>query len=278
MVVLFAYTIFVYVRCVQTNVDEGRSNLEKMYMKFMAVYMSLGVVPNLAVILNKDIIPAFNNSLLKFSADFEVAYFKKPSTVLTIQKITTRLLGSLYYSCLCVTILMTMNGILRPNSPEQLASVFDTNSKALNIVSAVFYGYIECIYRAATSKNYTNSNKVPGLKCIGVLAIVGCSYAGVRMDGIPAYAFGYLGVVILSFLAVLLSYFGEFHHRSSKFLLELKMTGHRVAEKNWMRKYAQAMPPLKAVMRSHYFIDRPMVLNFANIILLQSCNFLLANP
>jgi hypothetical protein len=147
MIVALTYTLFVYFRCLLTEIDADKGNGEKMYMRLMAAQMSLALVVHANVIIHRKLIPLYVNHCHELALLFERKYLKSRARVPLIVTLTGWTLQAAYTTCIYFTILMTVNALMRPTSPEQPASVFASKPTIpIRIGSACFMCYIDCLY------------------------------------------------------------------------------------------------------------------------------------
>ncbi|CAG7731634.1 unnamed protein product [Allacma fusca] len=337
LVFAFIYALYVLLRCLQVSLDSDSTYFQKINMRVMAAYFSLSIVMHLTIIMNRESIPSFINGFLGFSKYIEDRFSRfdsKPSLVSTASGFVMQ---AVWVSINCITTLMTLNAFLRPDSKEQVTSLFvDENSISITIrlVSACLMAFIEYMYHASTfmitlsalsymapiltiinelsCKTFrvtkdelrTPLNRVkmyqvlrvlmiafneiygtlviPCFKFLGIVIVVFCTYAAIRMEGIQALALGFLGYVMSLTLVVIFGMLAEFHFRSQNALEEIKLNGCSqdfLLTNKWLLfyKYCHSLTPLKVVLRSCYFVDRCMVLNMVNIILENTTTFLIVS-
>ncbi|CAG7719659.1 unnamed protein product [Allacma fusca] len=122
-----------------------------------------------------------------------------------------------------------------------------------------------------------NYSLVPGVKILGIAVVIYCTYAGIKMSGIEAYALGFLGFFMVLLLLATFSFLAEFHLRSTRVLKEWEQQTQWDENYKYIRTSLRTFRPLVANIRDSYYVDRRMVLSLATILVVNTSNFLLVN-
>ncbi|CAG7836501.1 unnamed protein product [Allacma fusca] len=118
---------------------------------------------------------------------------------------------------------------------------------------------------------------LPCYKFLGSCLVVFCGYAGLKMEGIHAHVLMLVGSYVFVLLLLTFSFLAEFHFQSTAVLKEFKDRLEWDLNRHWVLRHLRALVPLRADMRSKYFIDRGMVLTLAHILVTNTASFLLVN-
>ena len=119
---------------------------------------------------------------------------------------------------------------------------------------------------------------VPVSEVLLIGLIVLCVYSAARLSGFIAMSLGFMGIVLTGVLIVFFLTVAQIHALSLEMRAELQSYGFS-HQKKLVGKIMKSLQDLRFWMGIEmYYCDRVLVLTIANMIAVQSINFLIANP
>ncbi|CAG7720040.1 unnamed protein product, partial [Allacma fusca] len=157
MVIAFAHALFVYIRCIQIEIDDiPVSSYQRIFMRFMVAWYTLGPVLHFGIISKRNDIVLFVNQYMETMKNFESKFVKDDATTPKLVTSVGIVMQIINYSFRGIWLVMTAGSAARPTSHEQISSLFVNNSSSslfvpVIILNAIFMAHNIYIFYSSAS-------------------------------------------------------------------------------------------------------------------------------
>ncbi|CAG7718262.1 unnamed protein product, partial [Allacma fusca] len=157
MLIAMAHALFVYIRCIQMELDDiPVSSYQRIFIRFMVAGYTLGAVLHFGIISKRNDIVLFVNQYMETMKNFESKFVKDNAATPKLVTSVGIVMQIVSFSFRGVWFVMTVVSAARPTSREQISSLFLNNSYSslfvpVLILNAIFMAHIIYIFYSSGS-------------------------------------------------------------------------------------------------------------------------------